>query len=195
MKTADRLKLALVHGMFKARTLLSGGGYSMAKANPAAKGRVHQFTLKTIDGKERSLADYKGKALLLVNVASECGLTPQYEGLENLQKKYGARGLRVLGFPANEFGAQEPGSNAQILQFCKARFGVTFDMFEKIVVKGEGLHPLYRFLTTESGFDGEIEWNFGKFLVDRDGTVVARFSPEEAPESKTVEAAIERLLA
>lgn len=195
MKTADRLRLGLVQCLFKAKTIFTGGGYSMAKANPAAKGRVHQFTLKTIDGKDKSLADYKGKTLLVVNVASECGLTPQYEGLENLQKKYGARGLRVLGFPANEFGAQEPGSNAQIMQFCKTRFGVTFDLFAKIVVKGEGIHPLYRFLTTESGFDGEIEWNFGKFLVDRDGTVVARFSPEEAPESDAVTAAIERQLA
>jgi glutathione peroxidase len=195
MKTTDRLKLAIAQGMFKAKTLFTGGGYSMAKANPAAKGRVHQFTLKTIDGKDKSLADYKGQTLLVVNVASECGLTPQYEALEALQKKYGARGLRVLGFPANEFGAQEPGSNEQIMQFCKMRFGVTFDMFAKIVVKGEGIHPLYRFLTTESGFDGEIEWNFGKFLVDRDGTVVARFAPEEAPDSKTVLAAIETQLA
>jgi glutathione peroxidase len=195
MKTADRLKLAIVHGMFKAKTLFSGGGHRMKQANPAAKGRVHQFTMKTIEGKDKALSDYKGHALLIVNVASECGLTPQYEGLEALQKKYGPRGLRVLGFPANEFGAQEPGSNQQILQFCKMRFGVTFDMFAKIVVKGSGIHPLYRFLTTESGFDGEIEWNFGKFLVDRDGTVVARFSPEEAPESKTVTSAIEKVLA
>ena len=166
----------------------------MAKANPAAKGRVHEFTLKTIEGKDRTLSDYKGKVLLIVNVASECGLTPQYEALEALQKKYGARGLRVLGFPANEFGAQEPGTDSQIQQFCKMRFGVTFDLFSKIVVKGAGIHPLYDFLTTQSGFDGEIGWNFAKFLVDRDGTVVARFAPEEAPESKTVAAAIEALL-
>lgn len=166
----------------------------MTKAHPAAKGRVHEFTLKAIDGKDRKLSDYKGQVLLLVNVASECGLTPQYEALEELQKKYGPRGLRVLGFPANEFGAQEPGNDSQILQFCKMRFGVTFDMFSKIVVKGAGIHPLYAFLTTQSGFDGEIGWNFAKFLVDRDGTVAARFSPEEAPESKAVAAAIEALL-
>lgn len=167
----------------------------MAQANPAAKGRVHEFTMETIDGQDRRLSSYRGQVLLIVNVASECGLTPQYEQLEALQKKYGPRGLRVLGFPANEFGAQEPGTNEQIQRFCKMRFGVTFDMFAKIVVKGAGIHPFYKFLTTESGFDGDIEWNFAKFLVDRDGTVAARFSPEEAPDSAAVTAALEKLLA
>jgi len=195
METADRLKLGFAQAIFKAKTLLTGGGHRMAKANPAAKGRVHEFTLKTIDGTDRTLSAYKGKTLLLVNVASECGLTPQYEQLEALQKKYGPRGLSVLGFPANEFGAQGPGTNEQIMQFCKMRFGVTFDMFAKIVVKGAGIHPLYKFLTGDSGFNGDIEWNFAKFLVDRDGTVVARFSPEESPDSKAVTSAIEKQLA
>jgi glutathione peroxidase len=194
MRKRDKLKLGVATAMFKAKKIFSGGK-TMAQANPAAKGRVHEFTMKTIDGQQRKLSDYKGKVLLIVNVASECGLTPQYDGLERLHEKYAARGLRVLGFPANEFGAQEPGSDAQIKQFCTMKFGVKFDMFSKIVVKGPGIHPLYDFLTRQSGFDGEIEWNFGKFLVDQDGTVVARFDPETAPESKPVVSAIESLLA
>lgn len=194
MKKSDKVKLGVATAIFKAKKLFQGEK-PMAQANPAAKGRVHQFTMKTIDGKERKLSDYKGKVLLIVNVASECGLTPQYDGLEKLHEKYASRGLSVLGFPANEFGAQEPGTDSQIHQFCKSKFGVKFDMFSKIVVKGSGIHPLYKFLTTESGFDGDVEWNFGKFLVDKDGTVVARFDPETAPESQPVVSAIEKLLA
>jgi glutathione peroxidase len=193
MKKRDKLKLGVATAMFKAKKIFAGGK-DMGTANPAAKGRVHEFTLKTIDGKEKKLSEYRGHPLLLVNVASECGLTPQYDGLEKLHEKYAAKGLRVLGFPANQFGAQEPGTDSQIKQFCTMKFGVKFDMFSKIVVKGEGIHPLYRFLTTESGFDGDVEWNFGKFLVDKEGTVVARFDPETAPEAKPVVAAIESLL-
>lgn len=166
----------------------------MAATPPAAPGKIYEYKVKTIDGKEKSMGEYKGQALLIVNVASLCGFTPQYEGLEALQKKYGAKGFKVLGFPANEFGKQEPGSDAEIKQFCRTKFGVDFDLFSKIVVKGDGQHPLYKFLTTESGHNGDITWNFEKFLVGKDGKILARFSPDDAPESKTVVSAIEKAL-
>jgi len=153
---------------------------------------AHDFSAKTIKGEDKSLADYKGNVLLVVNVASECGLTPQYTGLENLQKKYGAKGLKVLGFPANEFGAQEPGSNEQIATFCKTQYDVSFDMFGKVKVKGEGTDPLFAWLSKETG--GEIKWNFGKFLVGKNGEILARFEPKVEPESPEVTAAIEKAL-
>jgi glutathione peroxidase len=156
------------------------------------------FTMKAIDGKEVDLADYKGKVVLIVNVASKCGLTPQYEGLEALYEKYGKDGLVILGFPANEFREQEPGTNAQISEFCTTKYGVKFPMFSKIVVKGEGQHPLYQFLTgaeTNPRFAGEISWNFEKFLVDRDGKIVARFAPRTVPNAAEVTKAIEAEIA
>jgi glutathione peroxidase len=155
---------------------------------------VHDFSAKTIDGQDKKLAEYEGHPLLIVNVASKCGLTPQYEGLEKLQKEYGERGLRVLGFPANEFGAQEPGSNEDIKAFCTSNYGVDFDMFGKVVVKGAGIHPLFDFLTTKSPFTGDIKWNFNKFLVGKDGEVIARFEPQVEPTSPEVRAAIEKAL-
>jgi glutathione peroxidase len=171
--------------------------------------------LKTIRGADASLGDYAGKVLLVVNVASKCGLTPQYEGLEALYGKYRDQGLVVLGFPANDFGAQEPGSNAEIESFCTTNFGVDFPMFEKLVVTGPDKHPLYRALTEaapNATNDGafrdrlkgygmtpnpapELLWNFEKFLVGRDGAVVARFSPDTAPDDPALVAAIERALA
>jgi glutathione peroxidase len=155
---------------------------------------VHDFSAKTITGAERKLAEYKGHPLLVVNVASACGLTPQYAALERLHEEYGPRGLRVLGFPANEFGAQEPGSNDEIKTFCETKFGVKFDMFAKVVVKGAGMHPLFEHLTKDSKFAGDIKWNFNKFLVDKDGNVVGRFEPQVDPASPEVRAAIEKLL-
>ncbi len=155
---------------------------------------VHDFAAKTIDGKDIKLGEYKGHPLLIVNVASKCGLTPQYEGLEKLHEEYAARGLRVLGFPANEFGAQEPGTNDDIKTFCTSNYGVKFDMFGKIVVKGEGMHPLYDFLTKKSPFLGDIQWNFAKFVVGKDGEVVARFDPQVEPTSPEVRKAIEAAL-
>src|SRR6185503_12999351 len=152
---------------------------------------VHDFSAKTIDGRDVKLAEYKDHPLLIVNVASKCGLTPQYEGLEKLNKEYGGRGLRVLGFPANEFGAQEPGSNDEIKSFCTSNYGVDFDMFGKVVVKGEGIHPLFEYLTKQSKFAGDIKWNFNKFLVDKNGEVVARFEPQVEPTSPEVRQAIE----
>lgn len=156
------------------------------------------FTMKKIDGTEKKLADYSGKVVLVVNVASECGLTPQYEDLQALHTKYSKQGLSVLGFPANEFGKQEPGSNTEISEFCKKNYGVEFDMFEKVVVKGSDKCDLYKFLTskeTNDKFAGEITWNFEKFLINRKGEVVARFSPRVAPDSKEVISAIEAELA
>lgn len=158
---------------------------------------LHDFTMNTIDGHEQSLRAYEGKAVLVVNVASKCGLTPQYEGLERLYDTYGDRGFAVLGFPCNQFGAQEPGTEAEIQQFCTSNYGVRFPMFSKIDVNGEGAHPLYRWLEsepTQPDGPGDIKWNFAKFLVGKDGRVIARFSPTVAPESPELASAIERAL-
>lgn len=159
---------------------------------------IYDFSAKTIDGKTRSLGDYRGRVALIVNVASECGLTPQYTGLETLHEAYAAKGLSVLGFPANEFGAQEPGTNDQIQAFCSTKYGVKFDMFAKVKVKGAGIDPLFAFLTSAQDnpkFAGDIKWNFNKFLVGRDGTVLARFEPQVEPTNADVRGAIEQALA
>lgn len=160
----------------------------------AAPGAIYNFTVKTIDGQDKPLADYKGQALLIVNTASLCGLTPQYDGLERLNKRFKDKGLRILGFPANDFGKQEPGADSQIKEFCRTRFSISFDLFSKITVKGPDQHPLYSFLTRESGHPGEISWNFAKFLVDKEGNVAARFSPPTDPEAPEVVAKVEELL-
>ena len=143
--------------------------------------RVYDFKEKTIDGKEVLLADYKGKTLLIVNTASKCGFTPQYKGLEALYEKYKDKGFEILGFPANNFMGQEPGSNEQIKQFCSLNYSVKFPLFSKISVKGRDMDPLYQYLTTESGFNGDISWNFNKFLVNPEGKVVARFGSKTDP--------------
>lgn len=156
------------------------------------------FKMKSLDGKDVDLSKYKGKVVLIVNVASQCGNTPQYKGLEDLHEKFAGEGLAVLGFPANEFGKQEPGSDEEIAEFCDKNYGVKFDMFSKVVVKGEGQCPLYKHLTskqTDPKFGGDVTWNFEKFLIGRDGQVAARFSPKTKPESKEVVSAIERELA
>ncbi len=156
---------------------------------------VLDHSLRTISGEAASLADYRGKVLLIVNTASECGLTPQYSGLEALQARYGDRGLVVMGFPCNDFGAQEPGDAAQIQSFCRTKFGVSFPMFEKVRAKGDK-SPLYRTLTEAlpDGLKGEIRWNFTKFLVDREGRVIRRFEPTVDPGAPEVAAAIEEAL-
>lgn len=164
-------------------------------AEPGAYVLDHKLT--TIDGKEANLEDYKGKVLLFVNVASKCGLTPQYEQLMELHKKYADKGLVILGFPANNFGAQEPGTDAEIKEFCTANYGVEFPMFSKISVKGDDIDPLYAELTSEEenkGYSGEIKWNFTKFLVDREGKVIARFEPKTVPTDEAVIKAIEEQL-
>jgi glutathione peroxidase len=158
---------------------------------------IYDFQEKTIDGKAKSLSEYKGKAVLIVNVASKCGLTPQYTGLEELHETYGPKGFAVLGFPANEFGSQEPGSDDQIKDFCTTNYGVKFDMFSKVKVKGDGIDPLFDYLTsaaTNPKFAGEIKWNFNKFLVGKSGEVLARFEPKVEPTSPEVKAAIEKAL-
>lgn len=155
---------------------------------------VYDFSARTIDGRDVKLAEYKRHPLLIVNVASKCGLTPQYEGLEKLHEEYGARGFRIIGFPANEFGAQEPGTNDEIKTFCTSNYGVKFDMMSKVVVKGEGIDPLFEFLTKKSKFAGDIKWNFNKFLVDKTGEVVGRFEPQVEPTSAEVRQAIEKTL-
>ena len=163
-----------------------------------AASSVHEFTPAAIDGTPTPLANYKGKVMLIVNVASQCGYTYQYEGLQALYVKYKDQGLVVAGFPANNFGEQEPGSNAEIGAFCKSKFGVTFPMFAKISVDGKDKAPLYQFLTDKTAnpkTGGEIPWNFTKYLVDRNGKVLARFDASVEPESKELTSAIERALA
>ena len=145
---------------------------------------VFDFKVKTIDGKETSLAAYKGKALLIVNTASQCGYTPQYAGLEALYEKYKEKGLVVLAFPSNDFGAQEPGSNEEIKKFCELRYKTTFPLFAKIDVKGDSADPLYKYLTGLPGKQGgQVSWNFNKFLVAPDGTVVEHFDSKVTPDS------------
>jgi glutathione peroxidase len=152
----------------------------------------HDFETRRLDGTPASLGAYRGKVALVVNTASECGLTPQYEGLQKLHEAYGPRGLAVLGFPSNDFGAQEPGTAEQIQGFCQRNYGVGFDMFEKVPVKGEGQAPLYAWLT--DGDKQPIQWNFEKFLIGKDGTVLARFAPNVVPEDPAVVGAIEEAL-
>jgi len=165
---------------------------------PSATPPVLQFTMKSLGGQDVSLAQYQGKVLLIVNTASKCGFTPQYAGLERLHEKYADQGLAILGFPSNDFGHQEPGTDDQIGQFCKANYGVKFDMFSKIDVKGPNQCPLYQFLTdqsTDKPFAGEVKWNFEKFLISRDGHIVARFRSPVTPESAPFTTAIEAELA
>ncbi|MCK5572095.1 MAG: glutathione peroxidase [Bacteroidetes bacterium] len=175
------------------------GDGTLVKTPPeGSPASIYDFRMKTIDGDSISLRAYEGTVLLVVNVASECGYTPQYASLEALDRKYAPRGLKVLGFPANNFGGQEPGTDAEIKEFCTMNFGVSFDLFSKISVKGEDKHPLYIFLTSEEtnpGFAGEIQWNFQKFLVNRQGTVVGRFASAVDPLSPELVSVIERALA
>jgi glutathione peroxidase len=168
-----------------------------SKTEDAMANTVYDFETIKIDGSPKKLADYTGKVTLIVNVASQCGLTPQYAGLQSLHEQYGPRGLAVLGFPCNDFGAQEPGTNQQIREFCTTRFDVTFDMFAKVNVKGPRIDPLFAFLTspaTTPKFSGDIKWNFNKFLIGKHGEVLARFEPTVEPTSSEVKAAIERAL-
>ncbi len=156
---------------------------------------VYDFSAKTIDGKTKKLADYKGKVLLIVNTASRCGFTPQYKGLEELHRRFAKRGFAVLGFPCNQFGEQEPGAESEIAEFCETNYGVTFPMFAKVDVNGENAHPLFKYLTSaKPGLLGSeaIKWNFTKFLVGRDGKVIERYAPTTKPED--IAADIEKAL-
>jgi glutathione peroxidase len=165
-------------------------------AAPAPAGALG-FTVKDIDGKDVNLAAYKGKVILLLNVASKCGNTPQYEGLEKLYSKYKDKGLVVMGFPANNFGGQEPGTNAEIKEFCAATYQVDFPMFAKVSVKGDDMDPLFKFLTAQDCqplSKGDIAWNFEKFLINKDGKLIARFGNRTPPEDPTIVSAIETAL-
>ncbi len=156
---------------------------------------IYDIKLKDIDGKDTTLGDYKGKAILSVNVASKCGYTKQYAGLEALYQKYKAKGFVVLGFPCNQFGGQEPGTNEEIKQFCSSKYSVTFPLFDKLEVNGANRHPLYTMLAGEkSPFPGDIKWNFGKFLISKDGKILKRYGSSAAPDSPEVVEAIEGAL-
>jgi glutathione peroxidase len=162
----------------------------------AGEPNLYAIPLKDINGKDTTLKDYAGKALLIVNVASQCGFTPQYEGLEALYRKYKDRGLVILGFPCNDFGEQEPGTNEEIKQFCSSKFSVTFPLFDKLHTKGEEQHPLYTALTgPDSPAPGPVTWNFNKFLISRDGKILAHFESEVEPDSAKLTKAIDAALA
>ncbi|MFZ0826467.1 MAG: glutathione peroxidase [Verrucomicrobiia bacterium] len=169
---------------------------SLLQVVAARAGSLYDIAVRDIDGKDTTLAAYKGKVLLIVNVASRCGYTPQYKGLEAIFQKYSGQGFAVLGFPCNQFGGQEPGSNAEIKQFCTSKFDVTFPLFDKIEVNGPNRHPLYVALAgPDSPFPGDIKWNFNKFLIGKDGKIVKRFDSKATPESLEVTQAIEAALA
>jgi glutathione peroxidase len=179
--------------------LILGLTFGLAVAIQAAPPKsLYDFTLKSIDGQPTPLSEYHGKIILLVNVASHCGFTPQYTALESLYEKYKGRGLVVVGVPANNFAGQEPGSNEEIKTFCTKKYNVSFPMMSKLSVVGEDKTPLYQFLTSKSAnpkVGGEIKWNFTKFLFDRNGNPIARFEPDVKPDSPEVTAAIETALA
>lgn len=178
------------------RLLLATCTLLMTASLFAADAKLYTIPLKDIDGKDATLKTYAGKPLLIVNVASQCGFTKQYTGLEAVWRKYKDQGLVVLGFPCNDFGAQEPGTTAEIKQFCSTKFDVTFPLFDKLHVKGDGQHPLYAALTgPESPAPGPVKWNFGKFLIGRDGKILARFESKVAPDSAELSKAIEDALA
>lgn len=192
MKKMIRRGVEMSKGILRASLLIFGlvGMPVGLSANPG----VYSFTMQTIDGKEKKLADYQGKILLIVNTASKCGYTPQYQSLEALYEKYKDKGLEVLAFPANNFHNQEPGTDAEIKSFCLLKYRTTFPLFAKISVAGDDIHPFYKYLTTESGQNGPIPWNFTKFLVGPDGQVVARFGPKTDPFDPEVTAKLEEYL-
>jgi glutathione peroxidase len=174
--------------------LLATSSIAIASDDAKSTGPALKFKMKKLDGKEFDLAEYEGKVLLVVNVASKCGLTPQYEQLQKMHEKYGEKGLAIVAFPCNQFGSQEPGSADEIRAFCSDNYGVTFDMFSKVNVNGDDACALYKYLTaldTKPQGSGKISWNFEKFLVGRDGKVVARFSPRTKPDSPELVKAIE----
>src|SRR5262245_62804774 len=189
------LAVLIIASIYIALTL--DGGDPLKEGGKIPEKSARDFTMKSSDGDDVKLNSYSGKVLLLVNVASKCGYTPQYRGLEAVYKKYKEQGLVVMGFPANNFFWQEPGTDEEIKTFCTTKYNVTFPMFAKISVKGDKIHPLYKFLTskqTNPEFAGSISWNFNKFLVDRSGKVVARFSSKDEPEGEKVVQAIEQAL-
>jgi glutathione peroxidase len=193
------LGVVLVIGLISVVAFAYKFGFIMnpSPTEPPSEKSIYEFSMKDIDGKDVKLDAYKGKVVMIVNVASKCGLTPQYEGLEALYKKYKDQGFVVLGFPANNFMGQEPGTETEIKEFCKLKYDVSFPMFSKISVKGTDQHPFYTFLTNDksnAGFSGDISWNFEKFLFNKDGKTLARFSPRTKPDAPEVVEAIEKAL-
>lgn len=187
--------------LFLSLTLSCKQGYSfepnsdrVKEGMQATMAPVYNFTMDDIDGQPVNLQRFQGKVLLLVNTASLCGNTPQYEGLQTLYEEYQEQGLEILAFPANNFGKQEPGTNEEIKSFCYTKYALKFSLFTKISVKGDDTHPLYQYLTTDSPFPGEITWNFQKFLVDRQGHVIARYRPGLKPLSQQIVTGIEEAL-
>jgi len=181
--------------------LFAAFGLSVSLTSPSVSAgppNIYNFKVRDIDGKDVRLKSYKGKVVMVVNTASKCGYTPQYEGLQALYDKYKDKGLVILGFPANNFGGQEPGTEAEIKEFCTSKYKVTFPMFAKISVKGEDQHPLYAYLTskeTNPNFGGDISWNFNKFLIDRNGKIVGRFTSKDNPMADSLIAEVEKHLA
>ena len=195
-----KLTIFLLTGLFLTLNI-AGAEDKVIKAEESNTEEIKNDSMKTIyipfqtiTGEDTSLAKIEAGAYLVVNVASRCGFTKQYEQLEELYRRYKERGLVVIGFPANNFGGQEPGTNEEILNFCTSRFDVTFPMMSKISVKGKDIHPLYAYLTEKSAFPGEIPWNFTKFLLDKEGTVIARYNPQTGPLDKELVSKIEELL-
>ena len=180
--------------MLLAAAVLKGALMTLAFAGEKPATGVLGFTMKSIDGEQVALSKYRGKVLLIVNVASQCGNTPQYKDLEALYLKYRDQGFVILGFPANNFGSQEPGTDQEIKTFCSSTYDVTFDLFSKISVKGDDQHPLYRLITSDSTYGGEVKWNFQKYLIDRDGKIAGKFLPKTQPMSPEVVSAIENAL-
>lgn len=173
--------------------IFSASGYN---SGDEMTNNISDITVKDMNGKDVHLSDYKGKVLLIVNVASECGFTPQYEGLENIYKKYSSKGFEILAFPCNQFGGQEPGTNEEIKNFCSSKYGVTFKLFDKIDVNGKNRSSLYARLTENTSTEqGDIKWNFEKFLISKDGEIVARFRSAVTPESDEITGSIKRELA
>ena len=200
--SSHNLALGLGALIFLGLTLSCKQGYSFdsppSKAtniNCKTEAPIYQFTLADIDGQPVNLKHFQGKVLLLVNTASFCGNTPQYEGLQTLYEQYQKQGLEILAFPANNFGEQEPGTDKEIKSFCYTKYALDFPLFSKISVKGSDTHPLYQYLTTSSPFPGDIEWNFQKFLVNRQGNIIARYRPRLKPLSKQIVTDIEQALA
>jgi glutathione peroxidase len=193
--TPGRLRWPAALAILAVSALAAAAPTAAPKKEPAMPQSVYDFSATRLDGKEQSLADYRGKVLLIVNTASKCGFTPQYEGLEKLYREFEGRGFAVLGFPCNQFGGQEPGSSEEIAAFCRLNYGVTFPMFSRIEVNGDSAHPLYKYLKTERPgllSSEAIKWNFTKFLSDAKGQPVKRYSPQTKPEE--IRADLEKLL-
>jgi len=188
--------VGLLVGIAASVRVAAGGEGAVSASRGEQATSIYDFTMKTIDGEARSLSEYKGKVLLIVNVASRCGYTPQYEGLQKLYESKSGAGFVVLAFPANDFGNQEPASNSEIAEFCSSKFGVTFPLFEKITVKGPEKHALYSYLSSRpEPAGGEPKWNFTKYLVDRSGNVVERYESKVRPDDPTLTGKIDELLA